>query len=244
MRLAIAPALLMAAAPAHALQPDQSHYDDQLPPKQALTVMHTYAECVVGHQHRKASEALLANVDNATLLQKYDSLIDGDCLGRRTLGQTRLSLGGDLYRYALAEALFRRELAAAPVPDFSNVPPLDQRDPGVEPQPVDAKGRKLSQLKYDEALKHYHERVADVFLARYGECVVRRAPAETKALLLAAPDSAEETAQFNALRPTLAICMPEEHTIAFGRVSLRGSIALNYYRLAHAARPVATGTAG
>jgi hypothetical protein len=241
VKLALALALLMVAAPAHALQ---SGNDEEFPPKQVRAIMHAYAKCVVGRQPRKASEALLANLDNATLLQKYDSLIIGDCLVEQTHAESQMSFSGDLYRYALADALVRHELAAQPVPDFSNVPPLDQRAPGTEPQPVDAKGRKLSRSRYADALKHYHQAVADAFAAKYGECVVRSAPAESKALLLTAPDSSEETARFDALRPALGTCMAEGHTITFGRVSLRGSIAINYYRLAHAARPGAPGTAG
>lgn len=241
MKQAIAMALLMLAAPAHALQSD---YDYQFPPKEVRSITYAYAKCVVAREPRKASEALLANVDNATLLQKYRSLIIGDCLVRQTHAESRMSFGGDLYRYALADALFSRELAAKPLPDLANVPPLDQRDPGPEPQPFDAKGRKLSQRRYDEVLKQHHQAVAFAFLGKYGECVVRLAPAESKALLLTVPDSAEETVRFNALRPALGTCMPEGHTIAFGRVALRGSVAINYYRLAHAAHTAATGTAG
>ena len=53
---------------------------------------------------------------------------------------------------------------------------------------------------------------------------------------MTAPDSAEEAARFGALRPALAHCLSEGETLRSGKAALRGSIAVNYYRLAHAAR--------
>jgi hypothetical protein len=187
---------------------------------------------------------LLANIDNETLLKKYSQLIIGQCLVQETHASSKMSFKGDLYRYALADALFRREFAAQPVADLAAAPAIAQREPGPEPQPVDGKGRKLSKQRYRAAVKDHEMQVAFAFLSRYGECVVRHAPADSKALLMAKPDSAEEWARFTALQPVFSACMPEGHTVRLGRVALRGSIAINYYRLAHVVRAGATGTAG
>jgi hypothetical protein len=78
--------------------------------------------------------------------------------------------------------------------------------------------------------------VAYAFLSHYGECIVRADTAGAKALLLATPDSADEAARFAALGPSLSRCLPEGTTLRFGKVTLRGSVAINYYRLAYAAR--------
>src|SRR3954470_6067077 len=227
---------LLAASPAAAFQPqDWSEYST----KETRALMHAYAKCVVARQPRKAAEALIANVDNKTILKNYQMLLIGDCLVRETHAESRMSFKGDLYRYALADALFSRELAAQPAPDLASVPKLDHRDPGAEPGPLDAHGKKLSKRMYEEALAKYRERLTFYFLSQYGECVVRLAPVESRDLLRAAPDSKEESARFGALRTALATCMPEGRTIRFGRVALRGSIAINYYRLAHAAQAAA-----
>ena len=73
------------------------------------------------------------------------------------------------------------------------------------------------------------------YLSRYGECVVRADPAGSRALLAAKPETPEEASRFAALRLALATCLPEGHTLEFGKLALRGTIAVNYYRLAKAA---------
>lgn len=237
-------ALLLAVAVAWpgfaAAAPEASDYSA----RQTRALMHDYARCVVGRQARKASQAMIANVGNGEILRgAYRTLIVPDCLKGEAHFRVSMSFKGDLYRYALADALVNRELAASPAPDLAAVPPLSHPQAGTEPRPTDARGRRLSARKYQAATAQFEEQSTFAFLSRYGECVVRRAPAEARALVLAAPDSAEETARFGALRPALETCMPEGRSIRFGRVALRGSIAINYYRLAHAAR-AASGTAG
>ena len=220
--------------------------------KDTRALVHGYAQCVVGKRQAKASEALLRNIDNATFMRDYPSLIIGDCLvvqkGIRSdvrIGNVKMSFEGDLYRYALADALVRKELAAVPAPDFSTVAKLDHRLPGPAPQRVSAKGKPLSQSKYDALVKDYEENYAFSYLSVYGECVVRNAPAEARALLLTVPDSPEEKPSFDALQPALAECLPAGSTLRFGRTSLRGTIAINYYRLARAALGAPAGrTAG
>jgi hypothetical protein len=222
-----------AAQPAFALQSDYST-------KETRALMHAYAKCVVDRKPAKASEAILANVDSGTIVRRYGMLINGECLAREARDSVKMSFSGDLYHYALAEALVNRELGDLTLPDLSGLPRLSHREPGEEPREVTAAGKKLSKRKFEEARNGYAKSVAYSFLSKYGECVVRLNPAGAKALLLTAADSQDETARFAALRPALASCMPEGNTIRFGRTALRGSIAINYYRLAHAARAVAT----
>jgi hypothetical protein len=238
--LSLTLALVLAATAGNAPDRDRSDYT----PKETRALMYSYARCVVGREPRRAAEAILADVDNATFLIKYDRLIIGECLAQQTHTAAQMRFKGDLYHYTIADALFRREFASQAVPDLASAPAITHREPGPVPPAVDAKGRKLSKQRYEEAVEQHETQVAFAFLSRYGECVVRRAPAGAKALLLALPDSTEESAQFAALRPFLAACMPEGHTLKFGRVTLRGTIAINYYRLAHAARAGANGTAG
>jgi hypothetical protein len=54
------------------------------------------------------------------------------------------------------------------------------------------------------------------------------------------PETDAEAAGFGTLTPTVAQCLPEGRMISLGKLVLRGTIAVNYYRLAHAARPVVT----
>jgi hypothetical protein len=237
----VLPALLcafVAATPGSAFAPEFST-------RETRAVTHAYAKCVVGRRHRKASEALLRNVDNSTILREYRMLIVGDCLVKQVRESATMRFEGDLYRYALADALVNRELATLDMPDLSAMPRLDHRHPGEPPQRVTPSGKKLGRRKYEAAVRDYEEAAGFFYLSRYGECVVRVAPREAKALLLTTPDSSEETARFAALQPALGTCLAEGNTLKFGRVALRGTIAINYYRLAQgAARAPATGTAG
>lgn len=204
--------------------------------EKARAAMHAYAKCVVKWQGRKASEALIGNADNGTILREYKSLIDGECLEFQV---AKISFGGDLFRYALADALVNRELADQPVPDLTVVPGLAHRAPPEPPAPLPAEAGKAARKKFEKARADYEEAVAIGFLSSYGECIVRHNPAGAKALLLTVPDSPQERSGFDLLRASFAACLVKGRTLRFGRVALRGSIAINYYRLAHAARSAA-----
>lgn len=245
MRLAarFATLTLLAAAPSLAQNLSDDWEDADYSTKQTRALTHAYAQCVVKRQPAKASEAIVANVASGTVLRDYRTLIRPECLVRQTRQSTRMRFGGDLYRYALADALVNRELADRPTPDLDSVPRLDHRDPGPPPGEVDSKGRKLGKRKLEAARQGYGRDAAFAFLSLYGECIVRADTAGAKALLVTTPDSAEEAARFAALRPALSRCLPEGQTLRFGKVALRGSVAINYYRLAHAARAV-PGTGG
>lgn len=228
-----------AAQGAPSLSEDWEDADYSTKETRALT--HAYARCVVRRQPAKASEAIARNVRTGAILSDYPMLVRPECLTRETKQSTRMRFGGDLYRYALADALVSRELAALPVPDLDSVAKLAHRDPGPPPAEVDSKGRKVGKRKLEEARSNYGRDVAFAFLSFYGECIVRADTAGAKALLTTTPDSAEESARFAALRPAFSRCLPEGQTLRFGKVALRGSVAINYYRLAHAARTPAAG---
>lgn len=162
-------------------------------------------------------------------------LIDGECLVRQTHTSAKMRFDGDLYRYALADALVNLELASAPPPVLDGIARLEQWPLPDKPEPPAPAASKKDARKYEKALEQYDEAVAVYFLAGYGECVVRLNPAAAKALLLTEPDSHEEAASFRRLQTPLATCLPEGKTLRFGKAALRGSMATNYYRLAHAA---------
>ena len=76
-------------------------------------------------------------------------------------------------------------------------------------------------------------------LSRYGECVVRRDPNDSRLWVLTPPDSPDEDGRIDALRPFFGACL-KDGKVAFSKATLRGAVALNYYRLAHAPRqPIA-----
>lgn len=218
--------------------------DSEHSTKETRAVMHDYAECVVRRQPAKASAAISANLDNATILRRYPMLMSPECLGDAAGDGSSMRFGGDLYKYALADALVKRELAGWTMPDLAGVPRLVHRDPGEAPTRLKANGKPRGKREYETALALYEQDAAYAYLSRYGECAVRGDPGGAKALLLSSPDTPRETLAFDALRPVLERCMEEGRTISFGKVALRGSIAINFYRLARAARAGGTGSAG
>jgi hypothetical protein len=219
---------LLAFAGAAPPPSDMSAHDTRL-------LIRGYGECVVKHQARRAEEAILANLRATDLVRKHPQLVEGTCVPNVQRGQTvKVRFQGDQYRYALADALVKAQLAKQPAPALEAVPNLSHRVP-MEPSRVAPNGKPLSDRKYQEAVRDYEEREAFSVLSRYGECVVRANPAAARALLLTEPESAEEAAQFAAMQTALGTCVEEGQKISLGKLALRGTIAVNYYRLARAA---------
>jgi hypothetical protein len=181
-----------------------------------------FGTCVVKHQAARASKAVLENSDNLTLKLHYSRLFDGECLDRRGA----LAFPESFYLYTLADALVARELTNAPAPNVSKVPPLEHSSAA----PFSDLKRKFG---YDVALRATNDAEAARPINEFGECVVRESPANAKALLMTEPGSAAESARFEALQAALSVCA-QEKTMELSKILLRGTIALNYYRLAQA----------
>lgn len=196
--------------------------------KETRVIAYKYGQCAVRGHTAGASEAIMRNVDNETLVKRYRILINGDCL--RAPG-SRLMFPGDFYRYALADGLVTRRLADRPVPDLTNVPPLAHAAAQESPMPP-LDDNQIANLLYANALHKAQQAAAFRALSIYGECVVRVSPTHAKALLITEPESAAENDGFRAMQPAFAQCMPEGQTMTLDKFVLRGIVAVNYYRLA------------
>jgi len=204
----------------------------------ARKIAYDYALCVIKARHKRAADAIIANSDNKTIEEKYPDLIIGDCL-IRVSDAGALQFGGDQYRYALANALVATEFMDKGESDFSNRLPLAHfRAPDkavLEKELAEAKSKKRRKLLQEE----FDKAAAISALSRYGECIVRSDPARSRLWILTPPDGPEETSRINDLRPSFAQCLVGG-TAKFSRSTMRGIVAINYFRLAHAtAQPVA-----
>jgi hypothetical protein len=194
-----------------------------------------YGDCVVRRFSKQASSAVLENVDDETLMKRRRVLIDSDCLKPAGRGmRSAMLLQADRLRYSVADALVRRELAGLPPPIPNSLPKLQHWDPGEEPTNVLPSGKHLRKSDYEEALQKYREKSAFSAFSEFGECVVRSDPGAAKALLATRPETKQEDIAFGGVRPALAGCLSQGQTFAFTKLSLRGTIAVNYYRLAKA----------
>ena len=196
--------------------------------KETRFIAYKYGQCAVRGHTAGASEAIMRNVDNETLVKRYRILINGDCL---SAPGSRLMFPGDFYRYALADGLVRRRLADRPVPDLTNVQPLAHAAAPEEPMPP-LDDNQIANLLYANALHKAQQAASFRALGIYGECVVRVSPTHAKALLVTEPETAAENDGFKAIQPALAQCMPEGQTMTLDKFVVRGIVAVNYYRLA------------
>jgi len=73
-------------------------------------------------------------------------------------------------------------------------------------------------------------------LSIFGECIVRADPAAALQLVVTKPSSAEENQAFDAMNGALASCLVSGQKLEFSKGALRGTIAMNLYRLARAPR--------
>ena len=194
-----------------------------------------FAACVL-KKHRSEAKQYVLGIEDVEMTRKLvEKVADGDCLlnaSRASEWSSAVSMHfpGDLMKYTLADALIRSELPTGPIADLQKVAPLSHT--GLDP------ARLWSDRRWkDEAIqKAREERQVYDQVSQFGECIVRADVADSYALFLTSPSSREEAAVFGRLGPALADCLGGGQTIAFQKATLRGTIALNYYRLALAPR--------
>jgi hypothetical protein len=194
-------------------------------------IMSEFAGCVVDTQQKKATEVIVANIDNSTILKRYGLLIDGDCLGK-TAGSVKLTMGGDLFRYALADALFQKNLAKKAPVDFVQAPKLTHHSFGDRATFESALTKITNKRKRNKMQYDFDQYNGTVYLSRYGECVVRLKPVAAHNLLLTPVASPDEAQAIGPLRPALAECLTPGRTVSFNAGMIRGVTAINYVRLA------------
>jgi len=204
--------------------------DEGLSPDEVRRVVANYATCIVRHSHDQAAKALLADADNFMIKQDFRRLINGDCLRPDV---QEIGFGTDLYRYALAEALVNAEFAKGGPSDFSDRPPL-MHHPGPTQAQIDAAvAAEKSNKKRAKIREAYEEQQIVPALSQYGECVVRVDPVGTRLWILSKPGSSEEAGRIEDLRHSFGMCL-KDGKVVFSKETLRGTVALNYYRLTHA----------
>jgi hypothetical protein len=194
-------------------------------------IMADFARCVVDTQLKRATEVIVANIDNSTIQKRYNSLIDGECLGK-TAGSVKLTMGGDLFRYAIADAVFQKSFVKKVSIDFTHAPKLEHVSFGDKAafessmsKIKDKKKRARSQYSFDQ-----YNGVA--YLSRFGECIVRLNPDASRDLLLTPVASLDEMTAITPLRPALAECLRPGSIVTFNAAMIRGVTAINYVRLA------------
>jgi hypothetical protein len=218
----------LVAAASFAQLPENSSL---LPAKQVRLLVANYGDCIVKREPRLAAEAILRGDEDRDLISQYPRLVQETCVPMQGADRVQVSFSGNQYRYALAEALVRRDLGSLPAPVLDDVPGLIHAKEPAEPS-TDRQGLPVTGRKLAAAISEYKQSKATNYMWRFGECVVRVDAASSKLLLMTEPESASERAAFGTLGNALGTCLGEGRTIELGKADLRGTIAVNYYRLA------------
>ena len=203
----------------------QRHIDAS--PAVSRAVMAEFAGCVVRRKHDLAAEVVL-DPSQPLGSEGGRGLFISDCMP----SGSRMRAKAAQMRYGLAEALVLTDVKTAPA-DLAQVAPL-QHPPFVDrpmPAEVAADPERVARWNaFAEAAQAYAS------LAPIGECVVRADPAGSLALLKTEVESDAEKAAVAALAPVLPGCVKKGEKVSINRFNLRGTIALNLYRLARAPR--------
>lgn len=194
-----------------------------------------YGDCVVGRYPAEAADAVLNDLSNVAISDRYRRLNNVSCMSEARTGRVEgLRFAGDSFRYMLAEGLVRLHYPSSGPADFSAVPALTR--PPIEPFDEAALLR-MSTRRQEEARSAFRAKSGLRVMAMLGECVARRDPEGTRSLAQTQPASAEEAATLARIQPAIARCLPEGTTVRFNRAVVRGSLLVNYYRLARAVQP-------
>lgn len=194
-----------------------------IPKKEAQIELAGYADCVVSRKSfRKNVDIFLRTVpDSATFYPASMKAADMTCLNgaamKRHAGQLEMRLQPGTFRDALYPALYRRDFGrTGPPAAIATLAPLDF----------------ATEFEGGSATLSPDYRYGRGF----GDCVARKSPQASHALLMSEPYVAAEDVAVEALKPSLALCLPAGNTVKIGRASLRAYLGEAMYKLAVAAR--------
>ncbi|MDP3906053.1 hypothetical protein [Novosphingobium sp.] len=202
-------------------------------PAEIRAALGFYGTCIVKREGEIASKALLSGEFLDTRSDDGKRLVQKECLADRV---TVARFNDASLKGAMADALVARGLDRLTATSFDGVPALTY----AEPWPVrltDRNGSDLPPERVAAQQRKFEEKQGEVARAKMAECVTRAAGAPVRALFATPAASQAELAALQAVAPSLAGCLPAGQTIGFDRMTLRGALAVAYYRLASAAQP-------
>lgn len=215
-------AMLAVTLPAHAqrttgtrIGPDPASINND-GEEEARRVVRAFGNCVVRTRLNRARALVAQSANDAGHVGQLRELVNQDCLSNGELRMPPL-----LMRGAVFEGMVNVYHGNFRPTDLSSTPPIDYR--AIHNGEVTRFGGQVLGLNM----------VAD--------CVFRRAPADSRALLDLNPGTGAERRAFEAVIPHLAPCINAGQTITFSRSVLRYALAEVVYRHAALAEQVRSG---
>lgn len=197
-------------------------------------VLREFAECVVDKHRDAAREFVLMPADGWLESDKFKKVTDSRCLGFLS---GKLRARREQHRAAFAQRLIDVEYKIAPAMDPATVPAFEWPVPAAARTTDRKTGEPLTGEALARAQEQHRFILADRYLGQLGECVVRRDPAGSHALLVTRIGDTAELEAFRALSPVIPACIPKGETLSLSRHRLRDAMAISYYRIAAAAAP-------
>lgn len=224
-RLVLTLALAVAAQPAVA----------ETSPQEARVILAKFGACIVKREPAAARDFVLSGDFFEARRPEHARIFQRECYPDQSRN-ARMGFSSDVLRGAMAEALLAPDLARIDVNGFTAIPPLRW----AEPRPVKTigdDGKPLNAKRIASEQKWFAVLTGDVLRARLGECVVRTNPDAARGVLTAPINIPAELAALQAISPALSQCIVAGQTVGFDRMTLRGTIAVAFYRLANAPKP-------
>ena len=223
--------------------------DDQWNSEKVRRVGAAFGDCVVKRRTREAQAFVLYDPisdrdEDRRQTRLIQRVADSGCLleAAQSMGGVEMHFPGDTMRYVLADALFRSELMnKPPLEDVSQLALLQHPKFNASKYQAEA-GKILKPKEAAELAENRDKELSRIVFSRFGECVVRMDPKSAEQLLRTAVLSPEEDKAFAALKDALSVCVPENATVSLNKMTVRGTVAYNYYRLARAPRVAAAST--
>ena len=243
MAIGLVLTLLVGSASAQPIKPEAptgtriTKRPDDFPIDTSREILRQFAECSA-KKYPQLTHEMLMDISKVRVNDRYLKAADPDCLLKATAyqyGTVALQMSPERFRYAVADALVKRNLNSFDPAQIASAPrlPIPTIDPAdYVPKPRARKsGFMLKQ--YEEAKQRDLGAIA---LSSFGECVVRANTNGSRDLLKTKINSDEELQSLRAMMPSFSACLDRGQQFKTERATLRGAVALNYYRLAYAPR--------
>jgi|UPI000687A82F hypothetical protein len=211
---------------------------------QARRIQAGFGECVVKKQPELTKEFVLKpRYEKDDLRKIFPKIGDGWCLLQAADSTGSLMrFPGDTLRYTFADVLIRKEFTNG-APNIADAGPI-QHAPLVEGDYLPSPRRKASAAELEELALNRQKALVAIYLSKFGECVVRSNPVASYQLINSKILTPEESAAFTALAPSFGPCVEAGQSFKLDKSAVRGTIAMNLYRLAHAPRVVGNAQKG
>ncbi len=188
-----------------------------------------YAKCIATKHPKLVREFVLQAGNSKQPDDRIRKLADWKCMPSSSSREvTSLYFSSSAALYTFAEYLLKNEKIDV-LNDFGAVPLLQH----PEPEKMDSY-KPSGRLSKEAYARMVEKSLGETAMSRIGECAVRADTINSKNLLETAVESAEEMAAIQILLPVVGQCI-ENGSIKMKPEQLRGTIALNLYRLTVAA---------